>query len=106
MAPYKQQWEYLQTVPGTDKVGAVMLIVEICVGMDRFCSKEHLASWAGMCPGNNESAEKRESEKTRKGNRAVRRMLCEISNTTKRTNRQFKSKYQGFVIRQGRKEKS
>lgn len=103
MAPYKQQWEFLQTVPGIDKVGAAMLIVEIGVDMERFGSKENLASWAGMCPGNNESAGKRKSGKTRKGNRAIRRVLCEMANAAKRTNSQFKGKYQGLVIRRGHK---
>ena len=103
MAPYKRQWEFLQTVPGIDKVGAAMLIVEIGVDMERFGSKENLASWAGMCPGNNESAGKRKSGKTRKGNRAIRRVLCEMANAAKRTNSQFKGKYQGLVIRRGHK---
>ena len=101
MTPYQQQWEFLQTVPGIDKVGAAMLIVEIGVDMERFGSKENLASWAGMCPGNNESAGKRKSGKTRKGNRAIRRVLCEISNAARKTKSQFKGKYQGLVIRRG-----
>lgn len=103
MAPYQQQWEFLQTVPGIDKISAAMLIVEIGVDMERFGSKENLASWAGMCPGNNESAGKRKSGKTRKGNRSIRRVLCEISNAARKTNSQFKGKYQGLVIRRGHK---
>ena len=103
MAPYQQQWEYLRTVPGIDKISAAMLIVEIGVDMDRFGSKENLASWAGMCPGNNESAGKRKSGKTRKGNRSVRRILCEISNAARKTKSQFRGKYQGLVIRRGHK---
>lgn len=103
MESYQQQWEFLQTVPGIDKVGAAMLIVEIGVDMERFGSKENLASWAGMCPGNNESAGKRKSGKTRKGNRAIRRVLCEISNAARKTKSQFKGKYQGLVIRRGHK---
>jgi transposase len=103
MAPYEQQWQLLQTVPGIDKVGAAMLIVEIGVDMERFGSKENLASWAGMCPGNNESAGKRKSGKTRKGNRAIRRVLCEMANAAKKTNSQFKGQYQGLVIRRGHK---
>jgi len=56
MAPYQQQWEFIQTVPGIDQIGAALLLVEIGVDMERFGSKENLASRAGMCPGNNESA--------------------------------------------------
>jgi transposase len=103
MAPYQQQWEFLQTVPGIDQIGAALLLVEIGVDMERFGSKENLASWAGMCPGNNESAGKRKSGKTRKGNRAIRRILCEAANAASKTNSQFKGKYQGLVIRRGHK---
>jgi len=103
MAPYQQQWEFVQTVPGIGQIGAALLLVEIGVDMERFGSKENLASWAGMCPGNNESAGKRKSGKTRKGNRAVRRILCEAANAASKTNSQFKGKYQGLVIRRGHK---
>lgn len=59
MSPYKEQWEILQTIPGVDKVAAATLIIEIGVDMKRFKDSSHLASWAGMCPGNNESAGKK-----------------------------------------------
>ena len=66
-------------------------------------SADKLGSWAGMCPGNNESAGKRKSGKTRKGNQAVRSILCEIANAARRTKSQFKSKYESLVIRRGHK---
>ncbi len=103
MSPYKSQWEILQTIPGVNEISAAMLIIEIGVDMQRFGSMERLASWAGMCPGNNESAGKRRSGRTRKGNRTVRQLLCEISNAARRTNSQFKSKYKGLVVRRGHK---
>ena len=103
MSPYKSQWEILQTIPGVDQISAAMMIIEIGVDMKRFGSMERLASWAGMCPGNNESAGKRKSGRTRKGNRTVRQLLCEISNAARRTNSQFKSKYKGLVGRRGHK---
>lgn len=103
MSPYKDQWEILQTIPGVDQISAAMLLVEIGVDMKRFGSMERLASWAGMCPGNNESAGKRRSGKTRKGNRTIRQLLCEISNAARRTRSQFKGKYKGLVIRRGHK---
>jgi len=62
-----------------------------------------LSSWAGMCPGNNESAGKKKSGKTRKGNRAIRCILCEIANAARKTNSQFKGKYDSLVIRRGHK---
>jgi transposase len=103
MSPYRQQWEILQTIPGIDKLGAAVLLVEIGVDMKRFGSMERLASWAGMCPGNNESAGKRKSGRTRKGSRIIRRILCEIANAARRTNSQFKGSYAGLVIRRGHK---
>jgi len=57
-------------------MGAAMPLVEISADMHNFGSAERLASWLGICPGNNESAGKRKSGKTRKGNAWVRPLLC------------------------------
>jgi len=103
MSPYQKQWEILQTIPGVDQVAAMVLIIEIGIEMEKFGSAEQLSSWAGMCPGNNESAGKRKSGKTRKGNQAIRRILCEIANAARRTKSQFKAKYESLVIRRGHK---
>ena len=103
MTPYQEQWGILQTLPGVDKFSAAILIAEIGINMEQFGSAGQLASWAGMCPGNNESAGKRKSGHIRKGNRSVRRILCEIANSSRKTNSQFKGKYQGLVIRRGHK---
>jgi len=62
-----------------------------------------LSSWAGMCPGNNESAGKKKSGKNRKGNRAILCILCEIANAARKTNSQFKGKYDSLVILRGHK---
>lgn len=59
MKPYQSQWQVLQTIPGIDEVSAAGLITEIGVDMEQFGSAEKLASWAGMCPGNHESAGKK-----------------------------------------------
>jgi len=103
MNPYQSQWELLQTLPGVDRIAAAHLIVELGVDMERFGAADALASWAGMCPGNNESAGKRHSGKTRKGNRALRRLLCEIANAARKTSSQFKGYYHALVIRRGHK---
>lgn len=58
----------LQTMPGIDRIGAAMLIVVIGTDMRAFGCADRLASWAGVCPGNNESAGKRKSGRARKGN--------------------------------------
>jgi len=93
----------LQTIPGVDLIGAAMLLVEIGTDMDAFGSADRLASWVGICPGNNESAGKRKSGRVRKGNLYVRRLLCEFAHAASRTTSVFKSKFQSLVIRRGYK---
>jgi len=93
----------LQTLPGIDLIGAAMLLVEIGTDMDAFGSADHLASWVGICPGNNESAGKRKSGRVRKGNAYVRRLLCEFAHAASRTTSVFKSKFQSLVVRRGYK---
>jgi transposase len=68
IAPYDRQMRLLMSIPGVDWITAVTIIAEIGVDMSAFVSAAHLASWAGLCPGNNESAGKRRSGKSRKGN--------------------------------------
>jgi transposase len=103
MQPYQTAWQLLQTIPGIDAISAAMIIAEIGVAMERFGSAERLASWAGLCPGNSESAGKRLSGRCRKGNRQLRQLLCESAHAASKTNSQFKSKYRALVIRRGRK---
>jgi transposase len=93
----------LQTIPGVDLIGAAMLLVEIGADMSVWGNEERLASWVGICPGNNESAGKRKSGRMRKGNPYVRRLLCEFAHAASRTESTFKAKFQGLVVRRGRK---
>ena len=93
----------LQTIPGIDLIGAAMLLVEIGSDMDAFGSPDRLASWVGICPGNNESAGKRKSGHVRKGNLYVRRLLCEFAHAASRTTSMFKSKFQALLVRRGYK---
>ncbi|KXW58247.1 transposase IS116/IS110/IS902 family protein [Ferrovum myxofaciens] len=93
----------LQTIPGVDLIGAAMLLVEIGGDMNAFGSADCLASWVGICPGNNESAGKRKSGQIRKGNLYVRRLLCEFAHAASRTTSVFKSKFQSLVVRRGYK---
>ena len=93
----------LQTIPGVDLIGAAMLLIEIGTDMDAFGSADRLASWVGICPGNNESAGKRKSGRVRKGNLYVRRLLCEFAHAASRTTSVFKSKFQSLVVRRGYK---
>ena len=93
----------LQTLPGIDLIGAAMLLVEIGANMAVFGSADRLASWVGICPGNNESAGKRKSGRVRKGNLYVRRLLCEFAHAASRTRSVFKSKFQSLIVRRGHK---
>jgi len=93
----------LQTIPGVDLIGAAMLLVEIGTDMESFGNADRLASWVGICPGNNESAGKRKSGHLRKGNLYVRRLLCEFAHAASRTTSVFKSKFLSLVVRRGHK---
>jgi transposase len=79
MAPFAEAATHLLTIPGVGKRVAEVVVAEIGVDMTRFPTAGHLASWAGMCPGNHESAGKRRSGKARKGNTALRTALCEAA---------------------------
>lgn len=104
MKPYQAQLEILQTIPGIDEMSAAIMIVEMGVDMQRFGSREQFCAWAGVCPGNNESAGKKKSGKTRNGNHQLRVILCQIANAAVKTNCQFKGKYRGLLIRRGHKK--
>lgn len=67
----------LDTIPGVDRKTATIIVAETGGDMSRFPSAAHLCSWAAMCPGQNESAGKRRSGKTRKGNRYLRAALIQ-----------------------------
>jgi transposase len=77
MVPYQEQIRRLCTIPGVNEITAWTLIAELGTDMSRFPNPAHCASWAGLCPGNHESAGKRQSGRTRKGNRYLRRMLVQ-----------------------------
>lgn len=104
MQPYAWAHQLLQTLPGIDKIAAAMILIEIGDNLSHFGSADRLASWAALCPGNNESAGKRKSGKTRKGNTIVRYLLCEAANAARRTKSVFASKFQGLLVRRGYKK--
>ena len=101
---WQPQLNLLQTIPGIDIQGAAMLLVEIGADMAVFGSAERLASWVGICPGNNESAGKRKSGRIRKGNAWVRRLLCEFAQAAARTRCALKAKFDSLTIRKGHKK--
>lgn len=69
----------LDTIPGIDQIAARALLAEIGTKMEQFPTAQHCASWAGLCPGNNESAGKRLNGKTRKGSPWLRRVLVQAA---------------------------
>jgi transposase len=94
----------LDAIPGVNRRVAEVILSEIGTDMSRFDSAEHLASWAGMCPGNNESAGKRLSGKTRKGSRWLRSILCEAAHGASHTKASyFAALYHHLVGRRGKK---
>ena len=102
--PFAEEARRLQTIPGIGKRTAEVVIAEIGVDMSRFPTPRHLASWAGLCPGNHESAGKRRSGKARKGNAALRTALCEAAWASARTRDTYLSaQFRRFCRRFGKK---
>ena len=85
MEPHRELIERLCTIPGIEKTTARVLIAELGTDMSQFPDAAHAASWAGLCPGNAESAGKRFSGKTRKGDRYLRRILVQSAWAAART---------------------
>lgn len=83
--PYAAQVKLLDTIPGVDRIGAEGIVAEIGVDMAQFGSAERLASWAGMCPGNHESAGKQKSGRSRKGSKWLGVHLTEAATSAGRT---------------------
>jgi transposase len=103
LAPFAEQATRLQTIPGIGKRTSEIVIAEIGVDMSRFPTAAHLASWAGLCPGNHESAGKHSSGKARKGNAALRTALCEAAWSAARTrNTYLAAQFRRFSRRFGK----
>jgi transposase len=101
--PFARQTELLATIPGISERAAQVIISEIGVDMARFPTAAHLASWAGLCPGNNESAGKHRSGKTRKGNTALCTVLTECAWAAGRTSSYVGAQFRRFHRRFGKK---
>ena len=79
MTPYSKQLDLLATIPGVDRIVAWHLIAELGADMSVFPSADHCASWAGMTPGDDESAGKQRSTRCKKGNKFLRRVLTQAA---------------------------
>jgi transposase len=102
VAPFEEPMWRVMTIPGIDRKTAWTIIAEIGVDMSAFGDAKHLASWAGLCPGNRESGGKRMSGRTRKANRYVRRMMCQAAWAASHTRNTYLSAfYRRIKIRKG-----
>jgi transposase len=95
----------LDTIPGIGEVVARTVVAEIGVRMEQFPDDKHLASWAGMCPGNHESAGKRKSGRTTKGSIYLREALVQAAWAAAHTKDTYlAAQYQRLVKRMGKKK--
>ncbi len=102
--PFAGAIEELMRLPGFQKVASENVIAEIGSNMDQFPSADHLCSWAGICPGSNESAGKRKSGKTTKGSKWLRASLAHAAwAASKKKNSYFHAQYGRLAGRRGKK---
>jgi transposase len=102
--PWDEAVRLLDSIPGINPRAAQGILAEIGTDMSRFPSSGHLASWAGMCPGNHESGGKRLSGKTRKGSPWLRKLLVEAAHAAAHTkNTYLSAQYRRIASRRGAK---
>ena len=104
MAPFAEAAQRLTTIPGVEQRTAEVVVAEIGTNMEQFPTAAHLASWAGMCPGNNESAGKRRSGRTTKGSRWLRQVLTQAAWAASHTKDTYlAAQYRRLAARRGKK---
>jgi len=102
--PFEEAVVNLDTIPGVARQTAEVIVAEIGTDMSRFPSADHLASWAGVAPGNHESAGKRLSGRTNKGNHALEDALSQAAWAASHTKKTYLStQYHRLAARRGRK---
>jgi transposase len=104
LRPGEAERARLDEIPGIGRWTAEIIIAELGTDLRRFPTDRHAASWAGLCPGNHESAGKRTSGKTRKGNRYLRAALTEAAQAAGRTKATYLgAQYRRLAARRGKK---
>lgn len=104
-APFAEAAARLETIPGLGSRAAEVIVAEIGADMTAFPTAGHLASWAGLCPGNNESAGKRRTGKTTKGSQWLRTVLVQVAWSASHTKETiFSATYRKWAKRMGKKK--
>lgn len=104
LRPFGEATELVKTIPGFSDISAAATVAEIGAQMEQFQDAGHLASWAGLCPGNNESAGKHYSGKTRGGNIWLKRILCQVAWAASHTrNTYFAALFRRIAAKRGKK---
>src|SRR5204863_9132116 len=105
LAPFEEVLALLQTIPGIKAVAAAAILAEIGPDMSRFPSAGHLASWAGLCPSNKESAGKRMKGPVNRGNVWLRAIMGEVAwASVKKRATYFYAQFHRIVRRRGREK--
>jgi transposase len=103
--PFQEAIPLLDTIPGVAQATAEMIVSEIGTDMSRFATADHLAAWAGLVPGHHESAGKRRSTRTRKGNPVLRTGLVQAAHAASHTkNNYLAAQYNRLAARRGKKK--
>ena len=104
LLPWQRQLDLMQTIPGIDNIASMELLAEIGPDLDEFGSPSRLSSWAGVCPGNNESGGKRRPASIRHGNSYARSILNQCAHAAVRSKYcQFEEFHQTHVSKLGYK---
>ncbi|GIP16212.1 IS110 family transposase [Paenibacillus montaniterrae] len=105
LCPYQEEIRLLITIPGVQKDTAASILAEIGTDMTVFPTEDHLASWAGVSPGNHESAGQKKSSKTNKGNKGLKSALCQAAWAAMKSRKtRLSSFYYRIVKRRGPKK--
>ena len=105
LEPQADQVERLDAIPGVGRRTAEIILAELGSDLTRFPSAAHLASWAGLCPGNHESAGHQRTGRTRKGNPWLRTALVEAAQAAVRTNGSYlAAQFRRLAARRGIKK--
>ena len=103
LRPFHKELARVASIPGMGRRTAEVLLAEVGTDLERFPTSRHLASWAGLCPGNHESAGKRRSGRTRKGSPWLREALVEAAGAARRTKTYLGALYHRLAARRGTK---